>query len=527
MHTDLLGKFRRAWMGQVANLRNISICTLLLTLLGLTALQCVPEERRRCRDLAPDRTPPASYPSGFIYSPNCTTELTRPQRAFCLEPSQCADPEQRKGPYTCVQQRCVQIPLHPEGFLKPGQARRCFPANTPTVQQSRQGTCQPGQQHALLRGTRWSTCMGSILPKTKQQLQSLTPFQRCMRADEDCNGQPDADAKDCACDLVGKVRVCYPGSRFAEKRISGDPKDTATSACFSGIQRCEPDPDALNATQGTWGPCKGYQIPSTAACSGRDGNCDGTLDQPQTSCFCTQHTPTGFVDKPATEGSSQQCLEQGGLFHCRNLCDCLPGTPPRPCAQARVRSENGGMCETLYQRCEPSSENGLSLWSACIYRRQQGRYLPLSISQIAFPRTEFCNGLDDDCDGTIDNLTGHDVTYQEACFEEEKNAGMRIRRYCGIRTCEHAKLSLCNIRQEICNGKDDDCDGFIDNIQPCAPTPGIQQRRGYIFCLPQPNNTYTRSKCRIQEICNNRSDDDNDGNIDNTPCIPPLQQPTP
>jgi hypothetical protein len=77
-------------------------------------------------------------------------------------------------------------------------------------------------------------------------------------------------------------------------------------------------------------------------------------------------------------------------------------------------------------------------------------------------QAELCNGLDDDCDGQIDN----------------GNPGGGV-------ACDTGKLGVCKAgtiscvagvlrcnqnvpaSQEVCNGLDDDCDGQIDNGNPC------------------------------------------------------------
>jgi len=66
--------------------------------------------------------------------------------------------------------------------------------------------------------------------------------------------------------------------------------------------------------------------------------------------------------------------------------------------------------------------------------------------------TETCNGLDDDCDGAIDELTEPTVCGQGACVSTQD--------------CVDGRLTECvpgDPMPEVCNGIDDDCDGIIDN----------------------------------------------------------------
>ena len=62
---------------------------------------------------------------------------------------------------------------------------------------------------------------------------------------------------------------------------------------------------------------------------------------------------------------------------------------------------------------------------------------------------EACNGRDDDCDGSIDE---HAV--DEICNDTDDD--------CDGTVDEHAG-------DELCNGRDDDCDGLVDERIPCMP----------------------------------------------------------
>src|SRR6185295_18181653 len=80
------------------------------------------------------------------------------------------------------------------------------------------------------------------------------------------------------------------------------------------------------------------------------------------------------------------------------------------------------------------------------------------------PTAEVCNGLDDNCDGTVDNLPGG--TVGASCCPSGK---------CGVGICLPGSLKCSsngtltcdgatNPTAEVCNSKDDDCNGKVDDV---------------------------------------------------------------
>ena len=80
---------------------------------------------------------------------------------------------------------------------------------------------------------------------------------------------------------------------------------------------------------------------------------------------------------------------------------------------------------------------------------------------------EICNGIDDDCDGRIDNRPGTPNPIQRPC---SSNVGA-----CeiGVSLCQMGVFNGCDgilPAEEECNGIDDDCDGISDEIGlACGP----------------------------------------------------------
>ncbi len=157
---------------------------------------------------------------------------------------------------------------------------------------------------------------------------------------------------------------------------------------------------------------------------------------------------------------------------------------------------------------------------------------------------EICNGLDDDCDGLIDNedsdVIGETVWYLdndndgfgnalqwiEACIQP---AGYVL----NDNDCNDSNENIFPGALEICNGIDDDCDGFIDDSDPDitdqllwyadADLDGFGDADNSMLACNQPPNFVLNSlDCDDNndainpngiEICNN-IDDNCDGLID-------------
>lgn len=173
-------------------------------------------------------------------------------------------------------------------------------------------------------------------------------------------------------------------------------------------------------------------------------------------------------------------------------CVCLDNSE-RPCGINDV-----GACRKGIQRCEKG------VWSKCI-------------GEVG-PNPEDCNGKDDDCNGLVDdNLKANCYTGKDGTKDRGECKG-------GTRLCENGQWSACKGEiipvPETCDGKDNNCDGLIDEAleENCYSGPENTQGRGVCKAGKKVCEGGVWSACKGEvkpgpEDCNGQDDDCN-GKID-------------
>jgi hypothetical protein len=227
---------------------------------------------------------------------------------------------------------------------------------------------------------------------------------------------------------------CNIGARM--QCYPGRPDEAGGTRCGYGAMTC--------GQGGLWGRCEGAGAPQMEVCNGLDDNCDGDVDE---GCGCP------------TEGERRSCYAG-------------------PTGSAGV-----GVCRNGSQVCE--RVDGRLTWGQC--------------NNMIVPNFEMCsNGIDDDCDGEVDEGCTCTLGATRDCYSGPTGTVGTGMCRSGFQRCVErgdggsvwtACLQVSTPEPEVCDGADNDCNGQID--EGCGCTPG--QTRG---CYNGPAGTNGRGVCR-------------------------------
>jgi len=248
----------------------------------------------------------------------------------------------------------------------------------------------------------------------------------CDGIDNDCDAKIDED-------LTPPVGTC-----LSQGVCAG-----STGECHNGAWEC--------SYPGT------YEAHSETICDGLDNDCDGQIDEGLGDCTCTTGetrpcgTSTGECERGEQYCSNGTWGPCDGIMPRDEFCDGkdndCDGQTDEELTPPVSSCKDKGVCEGAQVVCL-----GADGW-ACSYP-----------ADYESGTEKTCDGLDNDCDGLVDeDLVGCDVCEEgteEPCSTDVGECTA------GVRTCTGGAWTDCSgvePTDEICDGKDNDCDGTVDN----------------------------------------------------------------